>query len=118
MSNEPTIRAFSAVGDITQPEIWHRILTEARRHVHNLLDIDVPVISVIPGPAHAHGEYAFAGDIVLAADSATFKDEQHLNIGVMPANGVQVFYAKLWAISVSALLSCCSGPRKRCASAW
>ena len=85
---------FSAVGDITQPEIWHRIITEARRQIHNLLDIDVPVISVVPGPAHAHGEYAFAGDIVLAADTATFKDEQHLNIGVMPADGVQVLYAE------------------------
>ena len=85
---------FSAVGDITQPEVWHRILTEARRQLHNLLDIDVPVISVVPGPAHAHGEYAFAGDIVLAADTATFKDEQHLNIGVMPADGVQVLYAE------------------------
>lgn len=85
---------FSAVGDITQPEIWHRILTEARRQVYSLLDIDVPVISVVPGPAHAHGEYAFAGDIVLAADTATFKDEQHLNIGVMPADGVQVLYAE------------------------
>ena len=85
---------FSAVGDITQPVIWHRILTEARRQLHNLLDIDVPVISVVPGPAHAHGEYAFAGDIVLAAETATFKDEQHLNIGVMPADGVQVLYAE------------------------
>ena len=85
---------FSAVGDITQPEIWHRILTEARRQIHNLLDIDVPVIAVVPGPAHAHGEYAFAGDIVLAAETATFKDEQHLNIGVMPADGVQVLYAE------------------------
>ena len=85
---------FSAVGDITQPEVWHRILTEARRQLHHLLDIDVPVISVVPGPAHAHGEYAFAGDIVLAADTATFKDEQHLNIGVMPADGVQVLYAE------------------------
>lgn len=85
---------FSAVGDITQPEVWHKIVTEARRQVHSLLDIDVPVISVVPGPAHAHGEYAFAGDIVLAADTATFKDEQHLNIGVMPADGVQVLYAE------------------------
>jgi len=38
--------------------------------------IDVPVISVVPGSAHAHGK--FAGDVVLAADTATFKDEQHL----------------------------------------
>jgi len=93
---EATLRASAVclprtVGDITQPEIWYRILTEARRQLYNLLDIDAPAISVVPGPAHAHGEYAFAGAIVLAADTAAFKDEQHLNIGVMPADGVQVF---------------------------
>ncbi len=85
---------FSAVGDITQPLVWDKILTEARRTLHNLLDINVPVISVIPGPAHAHGEYTLTADIVLAAETTTFKDEQHLNIGVMPADGVQVLYAE------------------------
>lgn len=85
---------FTQVGDITQPLVWHKILTEARRTLHNMLDIEVPVISVVPGPAHAHGEYALTADIVLAADNTTFKDEQHLNIGVMPADGVQVLYAE------------------------
>lgn len=85
---------FSAVGDITQPLVWHKILTEARRTLHALLDIECPVIAVVPGPAHAHGEYALTADVVLAADTATFKDEQHLNIGVMPADGVQVLYAE------------------------
>lgn len=85
---------FSAVGDIKQPETWPQILTEARRTLYHLLDIGVPVVAVVPGPAHAHGEYALTADVVRAADTATFKDEQHLNIGVMPADGVQVLYAE------------------------
>ena len=85
---------FSAVGDITQPERWYEIATEARRQVYNLLDVSVPVISVVEGPAHVHGELAFAGDIVLASDDASFRDAQHLNEGFMPADGVQVLYAE------------------------
>lgn len=83
---------FSTVGDITQPPGWHKILTEARSVLQGLIDIPVPVIAAIPGPATVHGEYAWTADIVLAADTAVFQDDQHLPVGVVPADGVQVLW--------------------------
>ncbi len=88
---------FETVGDITQPEIWHNILTEARRTLYNLLDISVPMISAVNGPAPIHGEYALLADIILASDTAYFQDNQHLPVGggVVPADGVQVIYPEV-----------------------
>lgn len=85
---------FSQVGDISTPWVWHRILTEARRTVIGFLEVPVPVIAAIPGPAHIHGEYAMTADSVIAADTASFQDDQHLPVGVVPADGVQVLWAE------------------------
>lgn len=87
---------FSTVGDITTPLVWDRILTEARQTVTGLLEIPVPVIAAIPGPATVHGEYAMTADVVLASETATFQDNQHLPVGVVPADGVQILWA--WAM--------------------
>ncbi len=85
---------FSTVDDITKPAGWYAILTEARQLLYNFLDISVPVISVVNGPAPIHGEYALMGDIILAAEEAYFQDNQHLSVGggVVPADGVQILY--------------------------
>ncbi len=88
---------FDSVGDITKPEIWYNILTEARRTLYNLLDISVPMISAVNGPAPIHGEYALLADIILASETAYFQDNQHLPVGggVVPADGVQVIYPEV-----------------------
>ena len=85
---------FSTVGDITKPEGWHEILDQARRTLWAILDVPVPVISAINGPAPIHGEYALLADIILAADTTYFQDNQHLPVGngVVPADGVQLIY--------------------------
>ena len=85
---------FSTVGDITKPEGWHNILDEARRTLWAILDVPVPMISAINGPAPIHGEYALLADIILAADTTYFQDNQHLPVGkgVVPADGVQLIY--------------------------
>lgn len=68
------------------PEYWYRLTRESRETLMNLLDIDVPVISAVNGPALVHSEIAVLADIVLAADTATFRDT-HMNIGVVPGDG-------------------------------
>lgn len=85
---------FSTVDDITKPAGWYAILTEARQLLYNFLDISVPVISAVNGPASIHGEYALMADIILAAEEAYFQDNQHLSVGggVVPADGVQILY--------------------------
>ena len=85
---------FETVDDITKPAGWYKILTETRQVLYNLLDIPVPVISAVNGPAPVHGEYALLADIILAADTVYFQDTQHLPVGggVVPADGVQTIY--------------------------
>ena len=68
------------------PDYWYRISREGRDMMFNLLEIDVPVISAINGPALIHSELPVLADIVLAADTVAFRDS-HLGIGVVPGDG-------------------------------
>jgi enoyl-CoA hydratase/carnithine racemase len=86
---------FSDVGNISEPERWYQILSEARHVLHNLADISVPVIAAVGGPAYVHAEYTQLADIVLASETAEFRDDQHLPVGVMPADGVQVVWPEV-----------------------
>jgi enoyl-CoA hydratase/carnithine racemase len=67
-------------------DYWYRITREGRDMLFNLLDIDVPVISAINGPATIHSELAILADIVLAADTTIFRDT-HMSLGVVPGDG-------------------------------
>ena len=52
-----------------------------------LLDIRVPVIAAVNGPATIHGELALLCDIVLCSPNAIFQ-ETHFSIGVVPGDGI------------------------------
>lgn len=87
------------LGDITRPPVWDELYAEGRRALRNLLDIDVPVIGAVNGPAHIHAELLVLSDIVLAADAATFQDLPHLDAGVVPGDGVQVVWPEVLGIN-------------------
>lgn len=61
----------------------------------NLLDISVPVIGAVNGPASIHAELLALSDVVLAAEHATFADIAHFPNGVVPGDGVQVVWPAL-----------------------
>jgi enoyl-CoA hydratase/carnithine racemase len=67
-------------------DYWYRISREGRDMLMNLLDIDVPVISAINGPALIHSELPALADVVIAADTVSFRDT-HMGIGVVPGDG-------------------------------
>lgn len=67
-------------------DYWYRITREGKDMLMNLLDIDVPVISAINGPATIHSELPVLADVVLAADTVVFRDT-HMGIGVVPGDG-------------------------------
>ena len=54
--------------DFTTPEGWDRTYWEGRRLMQNLLDIHVPMVAAINGPARVHAEIPVLCDIVLAAE--------------------------------------------------
>ena len=74
---------------------WDVIWWEGKRLLTNLIDIDVPVIGVVNGPAHVHAEMVVMSDIVLAADTAVFSDAPHFAYGTVPGDGVHVVWENL-----------------------
>lgn len=68
---------------------------EGRRLLLNLLDIEIPVIGVVNGPAWRHSEIPLISDIVLASETAAFQDSAHFMSNLVPGDGVHVVYPML-----------------------
>lgn len=74
---------------------WDRVYNEGKHLLMNHLNIEVPMIAAVNGPAHRHAELALLCDIVLAADHTTFQDSAHFNNGTVPGDGVHVIWPLL-----------------------
>ena len=74
---------------------WTRLMREGRDLLMNFLDIDVPVVSAVNGPAYIHSELPVLADIVLASTAAEFADLAHFAYGVVPGDGVHVVWPML-----------------------
>ena len=74
------------------PKDWDKTYWEGKRLLLNLLDIEVPVIGAVNGPALIHAEIPVLSDIVLASETATFQDGPHFPRGVVPGDGVHVVW--------------------------
>jgi 6-oxocamphor hydrolase len=85
---------ISSFGEFT-PQVWGAMYFEARRLLNSLLDIGVPIIGAVNGPAHIHAELAVLSDIVIASENASFQDAPHFPIGVVPGDGVHVVWPAL-----------------------
>ncbi len=73
------------------PETWDTIFTEGRQLIGNLLDIEVPMIAAINGPAIHHAEMAVLCDVVLATEDTILQDASHFPRGV-PGDGVHTVW--------------------------
>lgn len=71
---------------------WETIWWEGKRIIKGLLDLDVPVIGAVNGPALVHAEVPLLADVVLAADTAVFADKAHFVNGVVPGDGVHLVW--------------------------
>ena len=72
------------------PRAWDAIYWEGKHLLQNLLDIEVPMISAINGPALRHCEIPLLCDIVLAAEHAEFQDSAHFPSGLVPGDGMHI----------------------------
>jgi enoyl-CoA hydratase/carnithine racemase len=72
------------------PRAWDPIYWEGKHLLQNLLDIEVPMISAINGPALRHCEIPLLCDIVLAAEHAEFQDSAHFPSGLVPGDGMHI----------------------------
>ena len=84
----------SWVGTMT-PDKWSKIYFHGRRLLMNLLEIEVPVIAAVNGPATVHAELALLSDIVLASQTAVFADAPHFRFGTVPGDGVHLVWQHL-----------------------
>ena len=77
------------------PREWDKTYWEGKRLLTNLLDIEVPMISAINGPALRHSELPLLCDIVLASEDAVFQDSAHFPNGLVPGDGMHIVYPLL-----------------------
>src|SRR2546428_758212 len=69
---------------------WDRTYWEGKHLLLNLLDIEVPMISAINGPALRHSEIPLLCDIVLAAEDTSFQDSAHFPNDLVPGDGMHI----------------------------
>jgi enoyl-CoA hydratase/carnithine racemase len=114
ISNDPQIKVVLLTGtgdvfcseiadedwDFTTPAGWDRTYWEGRRLMQTFLDIHVPIISAINGPARVHAELPVLCDIVLAADTTEFQDIAHFgSFGVVPGDGSHLVWPILLGLN-------------------
>ena len=81
------------------PREWDQTYWEGKRILTSLLDIEVPMISAINGPALRHSEIPLLCDIVLAAENAAFQDSGHFMSGLIPGDGMHIVYPLLLGLN-------------------
>lgn len=82
------------------PEMWGReIVEDGYRNIMNQLEVPVPMIAAVNGPATWHAEIAVLCDIVLASNDTVFQDAPHFQNGIVPGDGVNVVWPLLLGLN-------------------
>jgi enoyl-CoA hydratase/carnithine racemase len=76
-----------------------KMFQEGRQVLANLIDIPVPVIAAVNGPATVHSEYILLSDVVLATPETVFQDKPHAAFGIVPGDGIH----SLWPHVIGSL---------------
>ncbi|HEX2173003.1 MAG TPA: enoyl-CoA hydratase/isomerase family protein [Dehalococcoidia bacterium] len=79
----------------SRPREWDKVYWEGKHLLMSLLDIEVPMISAINGPALRHSELPLLCDIVLASEDTEFQDSAHFPNGMVPGDGMHIIYPLL-----------------------
>lgn len=95
-----TRTVYNEGGAAITAESLDRVHWNAKRLMTRLLDIEIPIIAAVNGPAKRHCELALMSDIVLAADDATFEDTAHFEYGSqVPGDGIAVVLSLLMGLN-------------------
>jgi enoyl-CoA hydratase/carnithine racemase len=78
-----------------ETDAWQRLMREGHELLMALVDLDIPVVGAVNGPALIHAELAVLSDIVLASQTAVFADVAHILGGVVPGDGAHVVWPML-----------------------
>ena len=94
-----SFKSFNGLGDNITASGWDQTIWRGRHNIRNLLDVPVPMIGVVNGPATVHCELPLLCDIVLSSDTAIFQDASHFGNGVAPGDGIQVVMLLLMGLN-------------------
>ena len=78
---------------------WSKILPEGRYMQQNHLDVQVPMIAAVNGPASWHAELAVLCDIVICSDDTYFQDLPHVPSGMVPGDGVHIIWPEILGVN-------------------
>jgi enoyl-CoA hydratase/carnithine racemase len=91
--------SFTLGAGVDWPTEWVDTRSHGRKMLMSFLGIDVPVISAINGPVLTHSELPLLADVVLAADTAEFRDATHFVAGIPPGDGMHVVWTTLLGLN-------------------
>ena len=94
-----TFKQFKGLGDGMTAGGWDITYWRGTHYTRNLLDIPVPMIGAVNGPATVHCEMPLLCDIVLASETAFFQDASHFSNGVAPGDSIQAAFMLLAGIN-------------------
>src|ERR1035437_5768869 len=89
------IGSETLLGEPIPPLLWDEVYHNCKHLQLNLLNIEVPVIAAINGPALVHSELALLNDVVLCSENTEFQDAPHFLDNVVPGDSVQVVFPTL-----------------------
>jgi enoyl-CoA hydratase/carnithine racemase len=97
---EPGKSFYREVSHQITADLLDRTHWNAHRIMTRMLDIEVPMIGVVNGPAMRHSELPLMCDIVIASDDATFEDTAHFKIASqVPGDGINIVYTMLLGLN-------------------
>lgn len=74
------------------------IYREGKALLENLINIRCPIIGAANGLVHAHPELILLSDIVIASETASFRDP-HLEYGIVPGDGIHIAFPLVFGMN-------------------
>jgi enoyl-CoA hydratase/carnithine racemase len=98
-----------SLDDPTKPAVWDKTTAEGRRVMQRLVDLEMPIVAAVNGPASVHSEYVLVADIVIAADTTVFTDFPHLSFGLVPGDGIYLTWEEVIGLNRARYLTLTQG---------
>ena len=97
---EPGYSFYREVSHHITANLLDTIHWNAHRLMTRMLDIEVPMIAAVNGPAMRHSKLPLMCDIVIACDDASFEDTAHFKLASQtPGDGIGIVYTMLLGLN-------------------
>lgn len=88
------------LASFARPDLdWHEVWSEGRQMLDRLVNLNIPVVTAINGPARIHAELGVLADVVLSSPDAVFADHAHFTRGTLPGDGVHIVWPALLGLT-------------------